>query len=118
MGPAVGRWLVKWFAGWFGGSLISVGMIAGLPNHKAIHDYTAGTIVLRGRLAEEKGIELWRFIAAFAIAFAWLLGTFYTILMCGQSCPENQNPMNIEMTREPLRSRSARVKNCYQLHSC
>ena len=77
---AVGRWLVKWFVGWFGGSLISVGMIAGLANHKAIHDYTAGTIVLKGRPIEQKGIELWRVIAAFGIAFAWLLGTLYTIL--------------------------------------
>jgi uncharacterized RDD family membrane protein YckC len=80
MGPAVGRWLVKWFAGFFGGSLISLGMIGGLANHKAIHDYTAGTIVLKGRPAEEKAIELWRVVAAFGIAFAWLLGTFYTIL--------------------------------------
>ena len=80
IGPAVGRWLVKWFVGWFGGSLISVGMIAGLANHKAIHDYTAGTIVLKGRPIEEKGIELWRVIAAFGIAFAWLFATLYTIL--------------------------------------
>jgi uncharacterized RDD family membrane protein YckC len=79
IGRAVGRWLVKWFAGRLGGSLISIGMIAGLANHKAIHDYTAGTIVLQGRPAEEKAIELWRIIAAFEISFAWLLGTFYMI---------------------------------------
>src|SRR5260370_606940 len=80
VGRAVGRWLVKWFAGWFGGSLISMGMIGGLPNHKAIHDYTAGTIVLRGRPDEDRPIEPWRIMAAFGITFAWLLGTFYTIL--------------------------------------
>jgi uncharacterized RDD family membrane protein YckC len=31
---AVGHWLVKWFAGCFGGSFLSMGMIGGLPNHK------------------------------------------------------------------------------------
>jgi len=80
LGRAVGRWLVKWFCGLVWGSLISMGMIGGLPNHKAIHDYMAGTIVLRGRPNEDRPIEPWRIMAAFGITFAWLLGTFYTIL--------------------------------------
>jgi uncharacterized RDD family membrane protein YckC len=80
LGRAVGRWLVKWVAGWFGGSLISMGMIGGMPNHKAIHDCTAGTIVLRGRPADQRPIEPWRIVAAFGIPLAWLYGTFYTVL--------------------------------------
>jgi uncharacterized RDD family membrane protein YckC len=80
LGRAVGRWLVKWFVGYFGGSAISAGMIGGLANHKAIHDFAAGTIVLMGRPAAEKPIEPWRFVAAIGIPFAWLIGTFYATL--------------------------------------
>jgi len=80
LGRTLGRWLAKWFFGFFGGSFVSMALIAGLPNQKAIHDYTAGTLVLSGRPAAQGPIEPWRFIVAFGIPFVWLLGTVYLIL--------------------------------------
>jgi len=73
---SLGRWLSRWFCGWFGGNFLSLITIAVTGNRKAIHDFLAGTLILRGQPPDKTPLEPWRIAAAFGLPFVWLLGTF------------------------------------------
>jgi len=71
-----GRWLAMWVFGLFGGSLISLITIAATKNKKALHDFTAHTLVVRGEPIGGQELEPWRLVLAFTLPFVWILVTF------------------------------------------
>lgn len=73
---ALGRWLARWVFGWFGGTFISGLTIISARNRKALHDFAANTVVVRGRPMPGGALEPWRVAAAFGIPFVWIIGTF------------------------------------------
>jgi uncharacterized RDD family membrane protein YckC len=73
---SVGRWFWKFFLGYFGVNIASLLTIPCVKNKKALHDYMAKTLVVRGRPVPGGSIEAWRVVAAFGIPFVWLMGTF------------------------------------------
>lgn len=75
-----GRWSARYFLGLFGGSLLSVATIAGTNDRRALHDWAARTLVMRGRPTRAGTLEVWRVAAAFIVPFAWLVGTFLATL--------------------------------------
>jgi len=75
---AFGRWLAKFFFNWFLLWAVSMGTIVGTSQKKALHDFVAGTIVVRGRPAAGGSLEPWRIMAAFGIPYVWLLGMYLT----------------------------------------
>ncbi len=77
---AFGRWFCKWFFNLFWLWPVSLGTIAGTREKKALHDFAARTLVVRGRPEPGGSLEPWRVLVAFGIPFVWLLGTFLTIL--------------------------------------
>ncbi len=54
-------------------ALVSLVTIAATGKRKGLHDYVAGTCVLRGRPAPGGAIEWWRIAAALAVPAAWTL---------------------------------------------
>jgi hypothetical protein len=46
-----------------------------VKDKKALHDYVAKTLVVRGRPVPGGSIEAWRVVAAFGIPFVWLMST-------------------------------------------
>lgn len=77
---SLGRWSARWVCSCFGGGLMSAITIASTENKKAIHDFLADTLVLRGRPAPGGSPEPWRVVAGFGVPFIWLLGTFLATL--------------------------------------
>jgi uncharacterized RDD family membrane protein YckC len=75
-----GRWIARFFFGLFGGSLVSIITIAVTQNRKAIHDYSAGTLVLKGRPASGGSLGAWRLIAAFGLPFLVTVGIYMAVL--------------------------------------
>ncbi len=73
---AAARWLVQCFLNFFGGAVVSLVTIAATPKKKALHDMVAHTLVVEGRPSPAGRVELWRWLAAFAFPFVWVLGTF------------------------------------------
>jgi uncharacterized RDD family membrane protein YckC len=67
------RWLARFFCSWFGGSLVSIILMAATKNCKALHDYIAHTRVLKGRPATNGSLEVWRLLAAFGLQFFGIL---------------------------------------------
>ncbi len=80
LGRASGRWIIKWMSTWFGGILISILTIALTRERKAIHDYGAGTISVRGRPVPGGVLEPWRIAAGLGLPLVWMLGTFLATL--------------------------------------
>jgi len=77
---AVGRWFWKFFLGYFGVNIASLVTIPCVKDKKALHDYVARTLVVRGRPIPGGSLEAWRVVAAFGIPFAWLMVTFFATL--------------------------------------
>jgi uncharacterized RDD family membrane protein YckC len=59
---------------WLG--LISLITIATSDKQKGLHDFIAGTCVLRGQLASGGAIGRWRIAAAVGLPVVWVLGSF------------------------------------------
>src|SRR5437762_5544521 len=57
---AFGRWFAKWFFNWFWSWLLSMVSIAVGKRKKALHDFVAGTLVVRGRPVPGGSLEPWR----------------------------------------------------------
>ena len=74
------RWFINFMLSWFCVSLVSVITIIATRERKALHDYSAKTLVLQGRVSSTERLGLWRIIVAFALPFLWMLGTFLVIL--------------------------------------
>ena len=74
-----GRWLARWCFDLFGGAFVSLITIAVTRRKKALHDFVAKTLVVRGP-APEGALELWRLAVALGIPFLWILGTFLVTL--------------------------------------
>lgn len=55
-------------------ALVSLVTIAAIGKRKGLHDYVAGTCVLRGRPPPRGALEWWRIAAALGLAAAWTLG--------------------------------------------
>jgi uncharacterized RDD family membrane protein YckC len=77
---AFGRWIAKLFFNWFFLWPASLITIAGTTQKKALHDFVASTLVVRGQPEPGGSLEPWRIAAAFGIPYVWLLGTFLIIL--------------------------------------
>jgi hypothetical protein len=54
---------------------MSVVTIAGSNRRKGVHDFIAGTVVLKGRPATGGTLEPWRIAAFIGFPVAWMLGT-------------------------------------------
>jgi uncharacterized RDD family membrane protein YckC len=76
IGRACVRWAAKFVLSWFWFSFVSTITIAATEEHKAIHDYVAETIVLKGRLTSEVHLEPWRIMVAFGFPAVWVMGAF------------------------------------------
>jgi uncharacterized RDD family membrane protein YckC len=72
---AAARWLAEIFLAFFGGALVSLLTIATTAKKQAVHDMVASTLVVEGRPSEAGGVELWRWLAAFALSFVWIFGS-------------------------------------------
>jgi uncharacterized RDD family membrane protein YckC len=72
------RWLARFFCSWFGGSLVSIILIAITQNRKALHDYIAHTRVLKGRPTSGGSLEVWRLLAAFGLQFLGIVCMYLT----------------------------------------
>jgi uncharacterized RDD family membrane protein YckC len=77
---ALGRWFWKIFLGYLWVNFASLGTIACTKEKKALHDYVANTLVVRGRPAPGGSVEAWRVVSAFGIPFVWLIATFLATL--------------------------------------
>ena len=77
---ALGRWFWKFFLAYFWVNVASLATIPFTKEKKALHDYVARTLVVRGRPVPEGSLEAWRVIAAFGIPFVWLMATFLATL--------------------------------------
>jgi uncharacterized RDD family membrane protein YckC len=77
---ALGRWFWKFFLAYFWINVASLATIPFTREKKALHDYVARTLVVRGRPVPGGSLETWRIIAAFGIPFVWLLATFVATL--------------------------------------
>jgi uncharacterized RDD family membrane protein YckC len=77
---AFGRWIAKLFFNWFFLWPVSLGTMARTREKKALHDFVARTLVVRGQPEPGGSLEAWRIAAAFGIPYVWLLGTFLIIL--------------------------------------
>jgi uncharacterized RDD family membrane protein YckC len=75
-----GRWIARFVCSWFAGSLVSIVLIPTTENHKALHDYLAHTLVLKGRPALGGSFGAWRFVVAFGLALLGILGMYIAIL--------------------------------------
>ena len=75
-----GRWLAMWVFSWFAGWLVSLITIAASRQKKALHDFVANTLVLRGQPVPGGALEPWRLVVAFVVPFLWLVGTFLTTM--------------------------------------
>jgi uncharacterized RDD family membrane protein YckC len=80
-----GRWITRFFIGLFGGSLVSIITIAVTENRKAIHDYLAHTLVLKGRPASGGSLGAWRLVAAFGLPFLVTVGIYIAVLIAPSS---------------------------------
>ena len=74
---ALGRWLWRFFLAYFWINIASLVTIPFGKNKKALHDYVARTLVVRGRPVPGGRLEGWRVVAAFGIPFVWLMVTFF-----------------------------------------
>jgi uncharacterized RDD family membrane protein YckC len=70
-----GRGFIKFILSVFGGSLISLITIAASQRRKALHDFVARTVVVRGRPLTTGPLEFWRVAAAVVIPIVWILTT-------------------------------------------
>jgi len=75
IGRSFGRCFIKSILGVFGGSLISLITIAASQRRKALHDFVARTVVVRGRPLTTGPLEFWRVAAAIVIPIVWILTT-------------------------------------------
>jgi uncharacterized RDD family membrane protein YckC len=73
---ALGRWFWKFFLGYFWINVASLVTIPFTKEKKALHDYVAKTLVVRGRPLPGDELEPWRVVASFGIPFVWLMLTF------------------------------------------
>ncbi len=73
---ALGRWFWKFFLGYFWINVASLVTIPFTKEKKALHDYVAKTLVVRGRPVPSGSLEAWRVVASFGIPFVWLMLTF------------------------------------------
>ena len=80
VGRGFGRWFAKVFLNYFWLWPISMITIAATARKKALHDFVAKTLIVRGRTSLGGSLEVWRVFAAFGIPFVWLLATFFSIL--------------------------------------
>jgi uncharacterized RDD family membrane protein YckC len=80
-----GRWIVRFFLGLFGGSLVSIITIAVTENRKAIHDYSAHTLVRKGRPVSGGSLGAWRLVAAFGLPFLVTVGIYMAVLTAPSS---------------------------------
>jgi uncharacterized RDD family membrane protein YckC len=69
------RSLAFYVLGAFGAGLISVITIADSKQRKGVHDFIAGTSVLRGRPVPGGKLGHWRIAASIGFPVAWMLGT-------------------------------------------
>ena len=77
---AFGRWLAKVFINWFFLWPVSLGTVTGTKEKKALHDFLASTLVVRGQPEPRGALEAWRIAAAFGITYVWLLATFLIVI--------------------------------------
>ena len=77
---ALGRWFWKFFLGYFWINVASLATIPLTKDKKALHDYLARTVVVRGRPVPGASLEAWRIIAGFGIPFTWLVAIFLATL--------------------------------------
>jgi uncharacterized RDD family membrane protein YckC len=77
---AFGRWFAKFFFNWFALWVVSMVTIAATREKKALHDFVARTLVLRGRPVPGGSLEPWRITFGFGIPFLLLLGIYLTVL--------------------------------------
>jgi uncharacterized RDD family membrane protein YckC len=75
---AFGRWFAKFFFNLFALWVVSMATIAATREKKALHDFVARTLVLRGRPVPGGSLEPWRITFAFGIPFLLLLGIYLT----------------------------------------
>ncbi|MFZ1918844.1 MAG: RDD family protein [Terriglobales bacterium] len=75
-GRSVTKWILNSFLLW----PFSMVAIATSKKKKALHDFVAETLVVKGRPTPEGALEPWRAVVAFGIPFVWLMGTFLATL--------------------------------------
>lgn len=90
-----GRWIGRFFCGLFGGSFVSLITIAVTDDRKALHDYLAHTLVLKGRPASGGSLGVWRLVVAFGLAFLGILGMY----MAAFSAPSSPQARMIEFMK-------------------
>jgi uncharacterized RDD family membrane protein YckC len=71
-----GRSVARCVLNSFGLVLVSVLTILATNKGKALHDFAAKTLVVRGRPSPGGPLELWRMAVGFGVPFFWTLGTF------------------------------------------
>lgn len=75
------RWLLNfWFL-----AVISVITIITTEKKKALHDLAAGTLVVKGKLTQERSLGLWRVIVFWGIPFVWSVLTWLSVMNHSQS---------------------------------
>jgi uncharacterized RDD family membrane protein YckC len=87
---SAGRWLAMFLAALLGGNFVSLVTIAASRRGKALHDFVAGTVVLRGRPADSAPLGLWRVAASFGIPILWMT---ITVLATSPRPTINQRPI-------------------------
>ena len=58
---------------------ISVAMIIAAPEKRALHDLAAKTVVVNGRPAGGRSLELWHIVAGVGIQFLWFVVTMVAV---------------------------------------
>jgi len=79
LGRSFGRSLAKCLCNAFYLAAVSVATVIATTKKRALHDFAARTIVVRGRPLPGGSLEPWRIVAAFGIPFLWFLVTFVAV---------------------------------------
>lgn len=73
---SLGRWFARTIFSWFGLSLISIITITAVKKEKALHDYVARTVVLRGRPEPSGLLGSWRALLGLGVPLIWTVAVF------------------------------------------